>query len=56
MYSKYLVYLDDGKDIYKLAVPAVSKEAAKAWCFGNGEVIAVKDVTSEFHIMEKIIR
>lgn len=44
---KYLVYLDDGDYIYKVAVPATSEEFARDFCNGNGEVIAVKDVTEE---------
>jgi len=50
MYEKFFVYLDDGKDVYKIAIAAVSEEAARAWCAGNGEVIAVKNVTEEYHI------
>lgn len=45
MYRKYFVYLDDGKRVYKVAVPAEDVESAIAYCTGNGEVIAAKDVT-----------
>lgn len=45
MYNKYFVYVDDGRDVLKIAVPAISEEAAKAGCAGIGDVIAVKDVT-----------
>ena len=49
-YRKYIVYLDDGKFVYKIAIAAVTEDAAKAWCAGNGEVIAVKDVTDDYRI------
>ncbi len=48
--KKYFVYLDDGTDILKIAVPAESKEAAEKFCEGNGEVIKVKDITAEVQI------
>ena len=47
---KYVVYLDDGELVYKLYVPAINEEAAKKYCEGNGDVVAVKDVTEEFKI------
>lgn len=50
MYRKYFVYIDDGKDVYKVAIAAACEDAARAWVQGNGEVIAVKDVTDECHI------
>lgn len=50
MYRKYLVYLDDGVNVFKVAIAAKSKDKAIEWCAGNGEVIAVKDVTEEYHI------
>lgn len=48
--KKYMVYLDDGRDVFKCAVPAVDEEAAAQYVTGNGEVIAVKDVTGIFPI------
>lgn len=48
--KKYMVYLDDGKDCYKLAIPAKDEKAAREYVQGNGEVIAIKEVTSEFPI------
>lgn len=50
MYNKYFVYVDDGRDVLKIAVPAISEEAAKAGCAGIGDVIAVKDVTERYPI------
>lgn len=47
---KYVVYLDDGELVYKLYVPAINEEAAKKYCEGNGDIVAVKDVTEEFKI------
>ena len=48
--KKYIVYLDDGYDCHKIAVPAQSEEDAKEFVEGNGEVIAVKEITEEFPI------
>ena len=56
MYRKYFVYLDDGRDVFKVAIAAVSEEAAKAWCAGNGEVIAVRDVTEDYPISADKVR
>ena len=50
MYEKFFVYIDDGNGVYKIAIAAVSEEAARAWCKGNGEIIAVKNVTNQYHI------
>lgn len=50
MYRKYMVYLDDGRNVFKVAVAAICEEAAMAFVAGNGEVIAVKDVTEEYPI------
>lgn len=50
MYEKYIVYIDDGESVFKTAVAAVSEDAARAYYHGNGEVIAVKDVTDEYPI------
>lgn len=47
---KYMVYMDDGKDCFKIAVPAKSEKAAQEYVRGNGEIIAVKDVTEDFPI------
>ena len=49
-YHKYFVYLDDGRDAYRIAVAAACEESARAWCEGNGEIVAVKDVTADFPI------
>lgn len=50
-----MVYLDDGKDCFKVAVPAVNEKAARKYVEGNGEVIAVKDITEDFPIMLSMI-
>lgn len=52
---KYIVYVDDGEDCFKIAVPAESKLKAEEYCKGNGDVIAVKDITDDCPIdIEKI--
>lgn len=57
MYQKYFVYVDDGENVFKVAVAAVSEEAAKAWFSGNGrEVISVRDVTEDYPISADKVR
>lgn len=48
--KKYMVYLDDGKGCLKIAVPGNSKQDAKNYVAGNGEIIAIKDITEDFPI------
>ncbi len=50
MMKKYFVYLDDGKECFKVAVPAKDVAAAKKFVQGNGEIVAIKDVTDEYPI------
>ena len=53
--KKYLVYLDDGKSVYKIAVPAKNEAMARKYVEGNGEIIVVKDITADYQIsLEKI--
>lgn len=47
---KYLLYLDDGHNVYKLAIPAKNEKSAKEYVAGNGEVIATKDITDDCYI------
>lgn len=55
--KKYMVYLDDSKDCFKVAVPATNEKAARKYVEGNGEVIAVKDITEDYPIsLDKVIR
>ena len=42
--------MDDGKNCFKIAVPAKNEKAAREYVKGNGEIIAVKDVTEDFPI------
>lgn len=54
--KKYMVYMDDGKNCFKIAVPAKNEKLAREYVKGNGEIIAIKDVTEEFPISsEKIV-
>lgn len=48
--KKYMVYMDDGRDCFKVAVPANNEKAVRKYVEGNGEVIAVKDITEDFPI------
>lgn len=55
--KKYMVYLDDGRDCYKVAVPAANEKAARKYVEGNGEVIAVKDITEDYPIsLDKVVQ
>jgi hypothetical protein len=45
-----MVYLDDGNSAIRLAIPAVSEQDARSWCVGNGDVVAIRDVTEEYQI------
>lgn len=47
---KYMVYMDDGRDCFKVAIPAANEKEAINYVEGNGEVIAIKDVTKDFPI------
>lgn len=55
MMRKYFAYLDDGVGCYKIAVPAGDRQDVENFCSGNGELIAIKDVTEDFPIsLEKV--
>ena len=43
--KKYMVYMDDGRDCFKASIPANSEKEVREYVEGNGEVIAIKDVT-----------
>lgn len=45
---KYMVYFDDGNNCFKECVPAENEKMAKQYFEGNGEVVAIKDVTDDF--------
>lgn len=47
---KYMVYVDDGEEVYKVAVPAETEDDARAYVAGNGEIIALRDVTDSMTI------
>lgn len=49
MYKKYFVYIDDG-NVFKVAVAAASEDAAAAYCTGDGDIVAVRDVTDDYPI------
>lgn len=54
---KYMVYMDDGTDCFKAAIPAVNEKAARKYVEGNGEVIAVKDITDDYPIsLDKVVQ
>ena len=49
--KKYFVYLDVGTDdVLKLAIPAKNEKDARDYVAGNGEVVAVRDVTERYPI------
>ena len=49
-FQKFFVYLDNGHDVFKLAIPAKTESDARQFCAGNGEIVAIKNVTEEFPI------
>lgn len=54
---KYMVYLDDGRNCFKVAVPARNEKEAREFVNGNGEIIAIKDITEDYPIsLDKIGR
>ena len=56
-YHIYRCYVDDGSDnVMKILIPAMSKEDATEWIRGNGEVIAIKDVTDEYRFSDQMLQ
>lgn len=54
--KKYMVYIDNGESVMKVAVPSESVKAAKKYCAGNGEIIKVTDVTADYPIsIDKVV-
>lgn len=39
----YEVYMDDGRDCFKVTVPAQTKQGAIDYVNGNGEIIAIRE-------------
>lgn len=39
----FKVYLDDGRDVFKIRIPAFDEKQAIAYCEGNGEIVAIKE-------------
>ena len=50
VYRKFFVYIDDGENQYRIAIAAACEDSARAYCDGNGEIVAVKDVTERLVI------
>ena len=50
MKKLYKVIFEDRDNVYREYIPAESAEAAEAYIAGNGEIVAVKDVTEDFPI------
>ena len=48
--KKFMVYLEDGDDVYKVAIPAKDQKAAAEYVNGNGDIIAIKDVSDHYPI------
>ena len=47
---KFMVYLDDGMNCYKVAIPEENLKMAKAFIHGNGDIISIKDITDDYPI------
>lgn len=41
----YDVYMDNGRNTFKILIPAPNKKAAEEYVQGNGEVVAIKPAT-----------
>ena len=56
MFYNFMVYVDGGTDhdgndiLMKIAVPAKDEQDARDYVSGNGEIIAVRDVSDEYRI------
>ena len=50
MFKKFMVYIENGEDVLKVAVPAKNEKDVRAYCEGNGDIIAIKEVTKEYTI------
>lgn len=44
-FKVYDVYMDDGRDVFKVVIPAESKQAATKAVAGNGEVVKIRENT-----------
>lgn len=50
MFKKFFVYVDDGENVMKIAVPAKNAKDAANYVEGTGEVIKVKEMDADFYI------
>ena len=56
MYFNFMVYIDGGTDqngndiLMKIAVPAKDEQDARDYVAGNGDIVAVRDVSDEDRI------
>ncbi len=49
----FKIYLDDGKDVYKLYIPAFTRKDAEEYVSGNGDIIKIEDCTQECQYSRK---
>lgn len=55
--KKFMVYIDDGRNAMRIAVPAENAKAAKKYAEGNGEIVAVRDITEDYPIdINKVVK
>lgn len=47
---KFMVYMEDRDYVFKCAIPAKNETKAREYVQGNGDVIAIKDVTDDHPI------
>lgn len=56
MFYNFMVYIDGGTDhdgndiLMKIAVPAKDEQDARDYVAGNGDIIAVQDVSDQYRI------
>lgn len=53
--KKFKIFLESGNDCFKVFVPARNEKEAREFVEGNGEVIAIKEVTEEFPISAECV-
>ena len=59
MFYNFMVYIDGGTDqdgndiLMKIAVPAKDEQDARDYVAGNGDIIAVQDVSDQYRINDK---
>lgn len=57
--NKYIAYIDDGEEVFKVAIPAKNEKEAIEYCKGNGEVISIRSANGydiDLHLVSEALR